>query len=88
MIRQVDAIYEHGVLRPLEPLSLNESQRVRLTISEVLGARSQRDMSVVERARAELAAAAKFPTIEEVRTALASIPGSLSEDVIADRGDF
>jgi predicted DNA-binding antitoxin AbrB/MazE fold protein len=88
MIRQVDAIYEHGVLRPLEPLSLNESQRVRLTISEVLGARSQRDMSVVERARAELAATPKVPTIEEVRTALASIPGSLSEDVIADRGDF
>ena len=88
MIRQVDAIYEHGVLRPLEPLSLTESQRVRLTISEAPGARSQRDTTIVERAKAEIAATAKVPTIEEVRAALASIPGSLSQDVIAERGDY
>ena len=32
MVRQVEAIFECGVLRPLEPLSLSESQRVRLTL--------------------------------------------------------
>jgi predicted DNA-binding antitoxin AbrB/MazE fold protein len=34
MAQQFDAIYEHGMLRPLEPLVLSEHQRVRLTIEE------------------------------------------------------
>ena len=46
MTRSVEAVYEHGVLRPLEPLTLTESQRVQLTISEVPSARSQRDLGV------------------------------------------
>lgn len=34
MARQLEAIHEQGVLRPLEPLTLREHQRVRLTIEE------------------------------------------------------
>ena len=34
MARQLDAVYEHGVLRPLEPLALNDNQKVRLTLDE------------------------------------------------------
>ena len=34
MVRQLDAVYEHGVLRPLEPLALPEHQRVRLTLDD------------------------------------------------------
>jgi len=34
MIRQLDAIYEQGVLRPLEPLALPEHQLVRLTLED------------------------------------------------------
>jgi len=34
MSRQLEAVYEHGVLRPLEPLVLPEHQRVRLTLEE------------------------------------------------------
>lgn len=34
MVRQLDAIYEDGVLRPLEPLALTEHQRVRLTFDD------------------------------------------------------
>jgi len=34
MARQLDAVYEQGILRPLEPLVLAEHQRVRLTIEE------------------------------------------------------
>ncbi len=88
MIRNVEAIYEHGVLRPLEPLSLNESQRVNLTISDVLSGHSQPDLSIMERARVEAAAVKIAPTLDEVRSALASIPGSLSHDVVAERGDY
>jgi predicted DNA-binding antitoxin AbrB/MazE fold protein len=88
MIQEVEAVYEHGVLRPLRPLSLSERQHVRLTISDAPTQASERDMVVVERARVEVAKLGTAPTIEEVRAALASIPGSLSHDVIAERGDY
>ena len=38
MVHYLDAIYEHGVLRPLEPLPLMERQRVRLSVEEPLTA--------------------------------------------------
>ena len=34
MARQLEAVYEQGVLRPLEPLVLPEHQHVRLTLEE------------------------------------------------------
>lgn len=34
MVRQLEAVFEHGVLRPLEPLTLPEHQRVRLTLDD------------------------------------------------------
>ena len=88
MRRQVEAVYEHGVLRPLEPVSLAEAQHVSLTISDPAAGPSRQDLDVVERARAEVAGLDKIPTIEEVRSALASIPGSLSQDIVAERGEY
>ena len=32
MSQHIDAIYDHGVLRPLEPLSLPDQTRVKLTV--------------------------------------------------------
>jgi len=88
VIHEVEAVYEHGVLRPLQPLSLEERQRVRLTISDSPRQVGDLDMAVVERARVEASRLGTVPTIEEVRAALASIPGSISDDVIADRGEY
>ena len=34
MARQLEAVYEHGVLQPLEPLALMENQHVQLTLEE------------------------------------------------------
>ena len=34
MVRQLDAVFEAGLLRPLEPLALSEKQRVRLTLDD------------------------------------------------------
>jgi predicted DNA-binding antitoxin AbrB/MazE fold protein len=38
MIHDIDAIYDHGVLRPVVPLELPEGARVRLRIEEENGA--------------------------------------------------
>jgi predicted DNA-binding antitoxin AbrB/MazE fold protein len=38
MIHNIDAIYDHGVFRPIEPLALPEGARVRLRIEEENGA--------------------------------------------------
>jgi len=35
MVRQLEAVYEQGMLRPLQPLSLEERQHVLLTINEL-----------------------------------------------------
>ena len=50
--------------------------------------RGARDLDLLERAKAEAASLAHAPTIDEVRSALASIQGSMSEVVIAERGEF
>lgn len=34
MLIEVDAVFESGVLRPLEPLALSENQQVRLTVND------------------------------------------------------
>ena len=34
MVKHLDAVCEHGILRPLEPLALAEHQRVHLTVDE------------------------------------------------------
>jgi predicted DNA-binding antitoxin AbrB/MazE fold protein len=85
MIEQVEAIYEHGVLRPLKPLSLIESQRVNLTISDLVVGRSQEDLEFLERVRAEVAAMPHIPTLEEVRKAMSKIPGSMAAEIVASR---
>jgi hypothetical protein len=73
----------------MEPLPLAESQRVRLTVStDTESAHPAIDTELVERARTEVAAMKHVPTIEEVRAALAVIPGNLAADVVAERGEY
>lgn len=44
MVHHLDAIYESGVLRPLEPLELNERQRVRLIVDDAPSAAEKREI--------------------------------------------
>jgi predicted DNA-binding antitoxin AbrB/MazE fold protein len=62
MARELEAIYEHGVLRPLEPLKLPEHQRVRLTIDEKPGPSSSLSTQPVNERTAELEWLAKEST--------------------------
>jgi predicted DNA-binding antitoxin AbrB/MazE fold protein len=54
MARQLDAVCENGVLRPIEPLSLPEHQRVRLTIEDRTARLSWESTEPVNERRAEL----------------------------------
>lgn len=85
-MQEVEAIYENGVLRPLGPLALKESQTVRLLIAASGPARI--DGGLLERAKAEVAASPGGPTLDEIRRRLSVIPGSMADIVAAERGDY
>jgi len=83
MIRSLQAIFEKGVLRPLEPLSLDENQQVTVTVSEKDEALWP-DTSFLRYLENE---ADDSIDIEQLRVALAKIPGSLVEDFRNERND-
>ncbi len=96
MSEVVEAVYERGVLRPLDPLDLSEQQRVRIQVwpeeesaeEEVLRILTQAGL-MQPRPRPGLQPAP--PLSEDERQALADevgrAPGkSLSDIVIEDRG--
>ncbi len=83
MAKTLQAVYERGVLRPLEPLPLAEHQQVMVTVSEP--ADRWLDHEYMERVRKDVAAMGPAPSLEEVRQALSKIPGKLSDDIRAER---
>ncbi|MFN7923714.1 MAG: antitoxin family protein [Bryobacteraceae bacterium] len=54
MPRQLEAVYEHGILRPLEPLSLPEKQHVLLTLEEKPARLSWESSEPIDERREEL----------------------------------
>ena len=85
---QVDAVYENGVLRPLQPLDLREHEHVLVSVvkAEVLG-RSNLAIEYIEKIKREQQDAEPAPGLEEVRRRLAKIPGSMAAEIIAERGE-
>jgi predicted DNA-binding antitoxin AbrB/MazE fold protein len=87
MTQQVEAVYENGVLRPLEPLHLSEHQHVTVVISEshATAERSHLDTDYLAAARAEVAAMSRIPTLEEIHNVTSKDSGSWAEAVRAER---
>ena len=83
-MKQLEAVYEEGVLRPLEPLELEEHQRVTITIRETGDALDDLD-DVDFRQWCAQEAGEDVPSIEEVRQALSSICGSMVDVIRAER---
>ncbi len=81
----IPAIFEDGVLRPLEKLPLRQNQRVVVRIDEGpdLGDELE-DKGFLEYCRAE---GDPNITLEEVREALAVIPGSMTAAFSAERDE-
>lgn len=88
MSKKLEAVYENGILRPLEPLELREHQRVNLIVSEVLIAPSEEEWLDVEYLQLCATEADESISLEAVREALSKIPGSLTADFIAEREEL
>jgi predicted DNA-binding antitoxin AbrB/MazE fold protein len=82
---QVDAIYEHGMLRPLQPLDLPENEVVVVTITPAASRRS--DRRYLAALREAIRDAGPAPGLDEVRRRLSKIPGTLTADFIVERED-
>ena len=84
MARTVAAVYERGVLRPLEPLDLAEQQRVNVTVTDLPP--DPADAWIDHEYLALVDAAHEpEPAMEEVRHALSAIRTDLSVDIRVQR---
>jgi predicted DNA-binding antitoxin AbrB/MazE fold protein len=85
MPKTFDAVYEDGILRPLEALPLAERQRVSLTIGQ--RAVAVTDDGVLDQELLNSLDEEELPevTLEEVRAAMAKIPGSMTAAFAAER---
>jgi len=83
MTKTLQAVYENGVLRPLEPLPLKEHQRVTLSVSDP--AERWLDQEYMEKVKKYVAASGPAPSLGEIRQVLSKIPGKLSDEIRAER---
>jgi predicted DNA-binding antitoxin AbrB/MazE fold protein len=85
MTRNLKAVYENGVLRPLEPLPLKEHEVVTVTVND--SAQVSDDLLDTEFLRDCESQADDGVSIEQVRAILSKIPGSMAEEIIRARAD-
>lgn len=86
----IDAVYENGVLRPLEPVTMDENVRFRVFVYRA-GANADIedliDHEAMEDTRREVAKMERVPTLEEMQDRFRDIPGSFADAIIAERED-
>jgi predicted DNA-binding antitoxin AbrB/MazE fold protein len=83
MEKKLQAVYKDGVLRPEEPLQLEEMQQVTVTITD--SPAIDDDLAGYFTPEKWAQAASDPITWDDVRQALSKISGSLSDAVIAQR---
>jgi len=83
MNRTVPAIYVNGAFRPLEPVLCQEQERVVITVENACTA--EENLVDHEFLRYSETQADDSVSLEDVRRALAKIPGSLSNDIRGER---
>jgi predicted DNA-binding antitoxin AbrB/MazE fold protein len=82
---QFDAVYENGVLRPLNPVDLPEHQR----LSVIVNRPGDPLADVLDWDAHELAAneGDESISLEDVQVALSKIPGSMADVVSTERNE-
>ena len=83
MEKTVQAVYEDGILRLLEPLPLENRQEVTVTISDECTVPHRHPLLASPDEWAN--ASGDEISLDEVRRALSKIRGSLSEAIITER---
>jgi predicted DNA-binding antitoxin AbrB/MazE fold protein len=83
MTQSLRAVFEQGVLRPLEPLSLKEHQQVTVTLSDPENG-DWADMAFLRAIESE---ADESVTLDQVRAGLAKIRGSMTDDFRRERDE-
>ena len=83
MTQSLRAVFEHGVLRPLEPLSLRENQQVTVTVTDSENG-DCRGFAFLRSIEGE---ADESVSLEHVWACLAKIPGSLADDIRGERDE-
>ena len=81
MSQTLQAVFENGVLRPLEPVALYEREQVSVTLMRAGNEPWQDHFEYMEPDADD-----SIP-IDEVRAALARIPGSMRDDFIRERDE-
>ena len=86
---QVEAVYEHGMLKPLQPLDLAENEHVSLLVTPTTRTSGawQADVQFTESLRTTVQDAGPAPGLDEVRRRLSKRSGTLTADFIAERED-
>jgi len=86
---RVEAVYEHGVLKPLGSLDLAENEHVSLLVTPATSTSGtcQPDLAFTDNLRIALRDAGPALGLDEVRRRLSKIPGALTADFIAERED-
>ena len=85
MARTLQAVYENGAFRPLEPVSCHEQERVLLTVESAdIAEENLIDHEFLAYCETQ---ADDSVSLEEVRQALSKIPGSLVDDIRAERDE-
>jgi hypothetical protein len=84
MVRKLQAVYENGILRPIEPLRLDEHQLVSVIVMD--DAAADAELAFEPPAHFEPLADHSV-SVDAVRRALSKIPGSLDADFMAERNE-
>lgn len=84
MVRKLQAVYENGMLRPIEPLRLDEHQLVSVIVMDEIA--SDEELAFESPLHFE-SLADRSVSIDAVRRALSKIPGSLDADFSAERNE-
>ncbi|MBS1836051.1 MAG: antitoxin family protein [Acidobacteria bacterium] len=77
----IEAVYDQGVLRPLEPLNLKDQEKVRITVTVPDKPQMPADLAWYMTQEEYEAALQDDISLDEVRRALSTIPGSLSDTI-------
>jgi predicted DNA-binding antitoxin AbrB/MazE fold protein len=83
MTRRLQDIYEKGILRPLEPLLLEEHQQVTVTVADA----DEGDWVDSSFLRYLESQADDSITLEQVHAALSKIPGTMADDFSRERDE-